>query len=161
MIDLTLVLTLAAALGAAVVGGLFFAFSTFVMRGLHETGPLEATRTMQAINRTVIRPSVMGVFLGTAPLAIIVAILHRGGPGFGFAVAGAASYVVGTLAVTIVFNVPRNESLGRVPLETGSVEGPWSTYYRNWTRWNHVRAWAAVAAAGLMVLAISNGAIPA
>ena len=62
-------------LSSALVGGLLFAFSSFVMRGLDQAGPAAAIKTMQGINRTVFTPWVMIPFMGTAPFGLILTIL--------------------------------------------------------------------------------------
>ena len=53
MSDFLLVLTLVTALGAGLVAGAFFAFSTFVMAALGRVTAPEGTRAMQEINVTV------------------------------------------------------------------------------------------------------------
>jgi hypothetical protein len=62
MID---VLTFAAAIGAGLVAGIFFAFSSFVMRALARIAPPQGIAAMQSINVAVINPVFMAVFLGT------------------------------------------------------------------------------------------------
>jgi uncharacterized membrane protein len=57
---------LLAALGCGLVAGIFFAFSTFVMKALAQLEPKEGIAAMQWINITVINPWFMTVFLGTA-----------------------------------------------------------------------------------------------
>jgi len=56
----------------------------------------------------------LGTFLGTAILcaiAMIGAILRWQMPNAIYLIVGGALYLVGSLLVTIVFNVPKNESL--------------------------------------------------
>jgi hypothetical protein len=62
-------------LGSALVGGVFFAFSTFIMKALARVPSAEGIRAMQAINVVVINPAVMGVLIGTAILSAIIAVL--------------------------------------------------------------------------------------
>jgi uncharacterized membrane protein len=71
---------------------------------------------------------------------------------------GSLLYLVGTLGVTIVFNVPLNEALARV--EPDSTEGVnlWASYLANWTIWNHIRTAAALAAAALFTIALCDRA---
>jgi len=72
--------------------------------------------------------------------------------------AGSLFYLVGTVLVTIVFNVPLNETLATV--EPGSTNGAslWATYFTNWTTWNHIRAAAALAAAALLTIVLCDQA---
>lgn len=146
-------LTLAAALGSATVGGIFFAFSTFIMRALALRPPAEGMAAMAAINRVILRSPFMPLFFGTAALALVLAV-YRGTlwtAASGWLLGGAGFYLVGSIGVTMVFNVPLNNTLDR----TGpGAEALWKIYLERWTRWNHVRTVACLAAAGLFVGAL-------
>jgi uncharacterized membrane protein len=141
--------TFAAALGCAVVGGIFFAFSNFVMRALFRVpGGMIA---MQAINVTVLNPLFLALFFGTAAACALLVVLSWDRP---LASGGALLYLLGTFGVTIVFNVPRNKALAR--LDAADSVAAWRRYVQEWTWWNHVRTLAAVAAAGLLMLELSQ-----
>ena len=58
-------LTVVTAVGSAIVGGVLFAFSGFVMAGLDRLRPGEAVAAMNAINVTAVRPPLMLAMLGT------------------------------------------------------------------------------------------------
>jgi uncharacterized membrane protein len=154
--DLLFPLALFSALGSGLVAGVFFAFSTFVMRALGRLPPAQGIAAMQAINVAVINPWFLGVFLGTAAACALVAfegLLMLEEPAGGHLLAGGALYVIGAFLVTMVFNVPRNNRLaGLDPAAAGSAEY-WSSYLSSWTRWNHVRTIAALAAAALLTVA--------
>ncbi|MDB5535778.1 MAG: hypothetical protein JWQ65_653, partial [Devosia sp.] len=94
------ILALVTALGAALIGGTFFAFSNFIMPALARQPAASGIGTMQAVNITVINPVFLGVFMGTALLAIalVVAVLVGGHPRQFLVIAGAALYVAGTFA---------------------------------------------------------------
>jgi uncharacterized membrane protein len=152
----TMVVTLAAALGSGVIGGAFFAFSSFVMRALGRLAPPEGIRAMQSINVVVINPVFLGVFVGTALVCGALAVLSIrswSDAGSGLRLAGALLYVVGTFAATMLFNVPRNNALAAVAAETADGAAYWARYLGEWTWWNHVRTAAAVAASVLLVAA--------
>jgi uncharacterized membrane protein len=144
-------LTLIAALGCALLGGIFFAFSNFVMKALAQVPAASGIAAMQAINRTVLNALFLALFFGTA--AACASLLLVGWEN-ALLLAGAALYLIGTFGVTIVFNVPRNKALAR--LEPSSSEPAWRRYRQEWTWWNHVRTLAAVAAAALLTLALSQ-----
>jgi uncharacterized membrane protein len=59
-------LTLAAALGSALVAGVLFAFSVSVMDALDRVPPGQAINVMNQINETIVRPGFMIAFVGTA-----------------------------------------------------------------------------------------------
>ena len=141
-------LIIAALLGSALVGGIFFAFSTFVMKALARLPSSEGIRAMQSINVVVINPVVMGVFLGTAVLSAVIALLTLGGWSGSLShwfFVGALHYGIGTFFVTAFGNVPLNNRLESVSPEEGKQF--WSHYLGKWTFWNHVRTTAAMIAA--------------
>ena len=129
-------LTTLAAVGVGIIGGVFYAFSTFVMRALARLTSAEGVRAMQAINVTVLTPVFLGVFLGVALLCGVLAALSLvqwNAPGSLLRLAGALLYVVGTFGVTMVFNVPRNDILAKMDSASPAVEAAWRTYVDEWT----------------------------
>jgi uncharacterized membrane protein len=154
MPDGLLVLTLASALGAGLVAGAFFAFSTFVMGALGRVPAPEGIRAMQQINITVINPWFMTALFGTAVLglAVIVAALADWEGSYGpYLVAAGVLYIVGCIGVTMAFNVPRNDTLARLePASAGAAE-VWRRYLVEWTAWNSVRTVASLAASGTLI----------
>jgi len=148
--------TIAAALGSGLIGGAFFAFSSFVMRALGRLAPAEGIRVMQSINVVVINPVFLGVFVGTALLCAVLAVLSIrswSDAGSGLRLAGCVAYVVGTFAVTMLCNVPRNNALDALPADTADAAAYWTRYLGEWTWWNHVRTAAGAAATVLLVAA--------
>jgi uncharacterized membrane protein len=154
--DLLFPLALFSALGSGLVAGVFFAFSTFVMKALGRLPPAQGIAAMQAINVAVINPWFLGVFLGTAAACALVALeglLMLEEPAGSYLLAGGLLYLIGTFLVTMAFNVPRNNRLAALdPAAAGSAEH-WSSYLSSWTRWNHVRTIAALSAAALLTVA--------
>ena len=78
-------------LGTAVVGGIFFAFSSFVMKALARVPAHEGIAAMQSINVVVLNPSFLGTFAGTALVSIIaagVAVMNWGDPAAAWLLAG-------------------------------------------------------------------------
>ena len=146
-------LMLAAILGAGVVAGVFFAFSTFVMSALARLPAAQGIAAMQSVNVTVLNPWFMGIFLGTAAFAVLPA-LRWSEPGGAYRVAGAGVYLVGVLGVTMAFNVPRNEALALLSAESAEAAVVWPRYVAEWTLWNHVRGAAALGATALFTIAL-------
>ena len=64
------VLTFAAAIGSGVVGGIFFAFSTFVMAALRRLPAEQGIAAMNAINVTVLNPLFFLAFFGTGAVCL-------------------------------------------------------------------------------------------
>ncbi len=148
--------TILAALGSGLIAGVFFAFSTSVMTALGLLPSAEGMAAMQRINIVIINPSFLGVFLGTAGLCVGLAIVSfvRWERGAGFLLAGAALYLLGSLFVTMVFNVPMNNALAAAaPNDAGSAD-IWANYLSNWTFWNHVRTAASLGAAAAFTIGL-------
>lgn len=139
-------LALLTALGAATVGGVFFGFSSFVMKALAQLPAEQGVAAMQRINVVVINPWFMGVFMGTLLLSIACGVVALMSGSSALLVAGLL-YAVGTFGVTMAFNVPRNNRLARLDASSPDAIAYWPSYVREWTRWNHVRTGAALASA--------------
>ncbi len=147
------------ALGCAVVGGVFFAFSTFVMKALGGLPPAQGMAAMQSINVTVINPLFMSAFLGTALASLLVIGLSLPAwnrPGVIWCILGGALYIIGTFGVTMAFNVPRNNALAALDPASAGAAKLWADYLTGWTAWNHVRIIASLAAAGTLIIAALN-----
>lgn len=151
---LTRLLCLAAAIGAGLAGGVFFAFSTFVMAGLAKASDRAGLESMQGINKAAPAPAFMILLLGTAVLCLVLgisAVLRLGEPGAVWQLIGCAAYLV-TIVVTVVYHVPRNDALARLdPSAVGSAQA-WRDYLSAWTAWNHLRTASGAAAAVFLTI---------
>ncbi len=155
-------LELLAALGCGLIAGVFFAFSTFVMNALARLQPAQGLAAMQSINITAINPLFMTVLFGTAAACIflvIFSLLRWHQPVSAYLLLGSLLYLVGTLGVTIGFNVPLNDALARVEPSSTIGLNLWSSYLTNWTIWNHIRTVSALAAAALFTIALCYKAV--
>ena len=150
-----------ALLGSALVGGVLFAFSSFVMKALARMPSSEGIAAMQSINIVIINPSFLGAFLGTAFLSLGVVVLmlvSRSHPSVMFFLGGAILYFTGTFLVTILGNIPLNDQLAAVSATDPAAVKLWEHYLNRWTMWNHVRTTAAMLAALLYSLGLmQNG----
>lgn len=159
MIEYLYVLKLMAALGCGLIAGVFFAFSTFVMKALAQQPPAQGIVVMQSINITVINPWFMTVFLGTSVVCLILTVsstFRWQQPGAVYLLVSALLYLVGCFGVTMVFNVPLNNALAVVNPNSPEGANLWTSYLTNWTFWNRVRTIAAFIAAALFTLAIGT-----
>ncbi|NJO43384.1 MAG: DUF1772 domain-containing protein [Cyanobacteria bacterium CRU_2_1] len=150
-------LKLFSALGCGLVAGIFFAFSTFVMSALARLQPPQGIAAMQSINITVINPWFMTAFLGTGMACVLLtasSLLKWHQSGAAYLLVGSLLYLVGTIGVTIAFNVPLNDALAIVKPDSTEGATLWASYLTNWTIWNHVRTVAALAAAALLTIAL-------
>ena len=140
----------ATAVCCGLVGGVFFAFSTFIMSALARLPRSQGIAAMQSINVVVINPLFLGPFFGAGVLAATTAIVGRSGPHSAALVSAACLYVFGTVFVTMFGNVPLNEQLARADADSPTAEPVWHRYLAQWTRWNHVRTAAALAASAVL-----------
>ncbi|WP_424965279.1 DUF1772 domain-containing protein [Dinoroseobacter sp. S375] len=145
-----------AILAYALVGGVFLAFSDFIMRSLALSGA--GAGTMQVINREVFRWVFMGLFLGLAPLSLVMALyalLTVGGSGGLLIAMAGLVYLVGVFGVTVLRNVPLNNALADLTEGAPETERFWTaTYLPRWTFWNSVRAGACTISAALLLLGV-------
>ena len=147
------------ALGALLIAGVFFAFSSFVMTGLARIPANQGISAMQSINVTVINPLFMFVFLGTGftCLALIaLSVMPNHEPNSFRIIAGATAYILGSIVVTLVFNVPLNVALSKVNADSADGAAFWPHYMASWMFWNHLRAVASLAAGVLLVSALQG-----
>ena len=152
-----------ALLGSALVGGVFFAFSSFVMKALARVPSPEGIAAMQSINIVVINRSFLGAFIGTAVLSLGViglALFNWAHPSALFFLGAAVLYIVGTFIVTLFGNVPLNNQLAAVSATDPASRDVWDRYLKRWTTWNHVRAVAAMVAVLLYTVGLmQNGGV--
>jgi uncharacterized membrane protein len=160
MDGLLFALTLSAVVTSGLVGGVFFAFSNFVMQALGRLRPSEGAAAMQAINITVINPVFMTALFGMGPLSLALAgwgLVDLDEPYAGWLIAAGAIYVIGEIVVTGAYHVPRNNALARVNPESEEGGHVWRTYLVEWTRGNHIRTVAGLAACALFAVALQAG----
>ena len=157
MIDgLAHTLTAAGAVGAGLNGGVFFAFSTFVMRGLGDVPAPLGISAMQAINRRAPSLLFMTLLFGTAAVSVALgaaALARWDEPWAPLVLAGTVAYLVCPIT-TVAYHVPRNLALDRLDPHTPAVSETWARWRRRWIAGNHLRTLACSASAIIWVLAL-------
>lgn len=142
------------AIACAVMGGIYFAFSSFVMTSLAVMPKPQGIAAMQSINRVIVSSWFIVLFFGTTLASLGLAVwgaTHWGHTSALPLVAGGLLYVLGMFVVTAAFNVPLNDALDVVDPATAAAAQVWSKYLRDWTRYNHLRTLCSVAASGLFI----------
>ncbi len=160
MSDSLFALTFASALGCGLIAGLLFTFSNSVMKALANLPPAQGIAAMQSINVVIINPLFMVAFLGTALACVALAVsslFSWNETSAVYLLVGSLLYLVGTIAVTVVVNVPWNNALAAVGADTADGANLWPRYVAGWTAWNHVRTAAALAAAASLTIALCCG----
>jgi uncharacterized membrane protein len=152
----------AATISTAAVGGMFYIFSTMVMKGLDRTEPVEALSAMRGINAQANASAPFLIFfMGSTLLAAVVGViaaLRLSQPGNGYLLAGAVLSVL-AFVVTMAFNVPLNNHLdGLDPSALSAADAlrEWKAYLVPWTNWNHVRTVTPLVGAVLMLIGLRS-----
>ena len=145
-----------AIIGYAFVGGVFLAFSDFIMRALGMTSGFGGVEAMQMINREVFRWVFMALFLGMAAVSLVIVgygAIDLSGPAGTPIMLGGLCYLVGCFGVTVFLNVPMNKALAGMEMTDAQTRNYWlQTYLPRWTFWNSVRAMACAISAALLLL---------
>ena len=153
-------MTILSAIGAGTAAGVFFTFSTFTIAGLRRLEPARAAAAMQAINKEAPTPAFMLVLFGTGVAFIVLMIhdaLHFQDPGAKIRMIAGALYLVGVVAMTIGYHVPRNNLLDGVDPNSAEGVAYWAVYLEEWVRMNHVRTAAPLVAATLLTVSLRMG----
>ncbi len=146
------------AIGCGLIGGLYFAFSTFIMTSLGRIDQASGIAAMNAINVDIVRCVFLPLFLLTSlacAVLIVVGGLNWNAPGSLAMIAGGLLYVIGMFVVTMIFNVPLNNALAAVSGNGSEAGAVWARYLSDWTMWNHVRTITSTLAVGLFIYALA------
>lgn len=154
--DWTAILCLALAVWTALIGGVFKAFSEFVMASLIRAEPAGGIEAMQQINRSVLRSEfvfalvTMGI---VAPLAAVYGAILLDGLAKWSLLLAALTYVPTVFLVTVAGNVPMNNRLERLDPRSDEAARYWAVYAGDWTRLNHFRTLGCILTAALYAIA--------
>jgi uncharacterized membrane protein len=144
------------ALWSAIVGGVFSAFSEFIMSALIKTEASGAIEAMQNINRDVIKTQFVAGILSIAAFSAVFAVYSL------FVFEGAALvtlilaslvYLGSVFVVTMVGSVPMNDALARLDHNSLDARIYWERYTRTWTLLNHARSFGSILTSGLYIIA--------
>jgi uncharacterized membrane protein len=146
------------AIGCGLLGGLYFAFSTFIMTALGRLDQAAGISAMNAINVDIVRSLFMPLFFGTtlaSAILAVIALFRWNEPGSASMLVAGVVYALGMFVVTMVFNVPLNNALAGADPSSHGAAPLWARYLKEWTFWNHVRTIACLAASALFIAAIA------
>ncbi len=150
-------MTIVAALGSCLIAGVFFIFSVAIMRALERVPG--GMSLVQSINLVIINPMFLGVFLATGVLCLVLtisSILRWQQTGSALLLAVGLLYLIGSIAVTMIFNVPMNNALAAADSTSLDGQRTWSEYLVNWTFWNHIRTIASLLASASFIISIAQ-----
>jgi uncharacterized membrane protein len=142
-----------ATVGAGLVSGLFFAFSTAVMPGLARTDDHTFVSTMQNINAAILNPVFITVF--TLPLLAFV-VAAAAAPSRPWVIAAGLLYLA-MFVITRAGNIPLNDALAAVGAthDASALDAARMAFEDRWNRLHLIRTGAVVASFCCCVAAIS------
>lgn len=154
-----LLLAIVTAITVSLVGGVFLAFSSFIMQALRDVPANVGIRAMQEINVTVLRSLFLTAFFAAgiaSTILIVLAVLNWKPSGSAWLIAGAVTYLAGCILVTIGRNVPLNNALAAADPSSSEGKAVWTHYLANWTAWNHIRTAACILSTLCFIVAALN-----
>ena len=127
-------------LSTGLMAGLFYAYSVSVNPGLGLLNDASYLRAMQSINRAILNPIFFRTFIGTLLLLSVSTWLEYSLVGktgtFYWLLASSLLYFFGVFLVTVIGNVPLNNTLDRFNIDEATTEaveqqrlafeGPWN-----------------------------------
>lgn len=153
-----ILLCAASVLAYAAIGGVFLAFSDFLMRSFNLVKGQGGIEAMQVLNVEIMRSVFMVLFMGLALVSLIItvyaAIAVDDLPARLLMLAGVL-YLIGVFAVTAFGNVPLNNQLAAIDPAAAQTFAFWKeTYMTRWVNLNTVRTVACLLASGLTLAAL-------
>jgi uncharacterized membrane protein len=138
--------------------GLFCAWTVSVIPGTRRVPDRVYLETMQAINRAILNPVFFLIFFGSLILLVVSTLQQfQAGLTFWLLLAAALIYLVGTVGVTGMGNVPLNNGLDALDVSKLSVDKLARTrhqYEVSWNRLHTIRTVFALLAFMLSLLGI-------
>lgn len=154
--DIILILTTTA---AALMAGLFYAYSCSVVIGLGKLNDLEYLKAMQSINKEILNPVFFAAFLGILPLLPLNTYLHAHQANFWLLVFAMIVYLVGVFGVTVTGNIPLNNSLENFNIlaaDSEAIQAQRALFENRWNTLNHVRTICSIITVVLLIIACLN-----
>ncbi len=153
--DWTLYFCFFLALWSAIIGGVFSAFSEFIMSGLLRAAPASGIESMQHINKTVLKTQFVAGIISIAVFSVLFAIYSLttfNGAARWTLLLAPMVYVPSVFLMTLFGNVPMNNKLERLDHTSMEAAAYWIRYGRVWTQLNHVRSLGSILTAGLYTI---------
>ena len=120
---------------------------------------MQALSVMQSINRLILTPYFFLVFMGTPTACVailLVGFMSSEAANYNYAYIAAITYILGSFGVTIIKNVPMNNTLKELDTNDEVSINYWQVYFKKWTFWNHIRFWASLVSCVLFTLNIAS-----
>ncbi len=138
--------------------GLFYAWAVSVIPGTKLITDKSYLETMQSINRAIINPGFLVIFLGTVLLMVATVYFNSRDSydlRFWLSTSALLVYLVGTVGVTSFGNVPLNNGLDGISIESLTAVDLKATrlsYENAWNKLHNIRTIFAVISFLLLIL---------
>ena len=155
--SVTDVVLVAATTTVGLTAGVMFCYQVGIMPGLHQLSDREFIAAFQHLDRKLVRPAFLLAFFGGGALLVAgTALEGSDSERFGLLLAATVVYVLGVLAITMMWHVPRNAVLARVGPTATAEEAARAraAFEAPWNRLHAVRTLAAVASLVLVATAL-------
>jgi uncharacterized membrane protein len=158
-ISVKLIILFSAVVLSGLSAGFFLAWSVSVIPGTKKVDESSYLETMQSINRAILNPAFFLIFFGTILFQIIGSVyqFNSDNPTFWFILAASVLYLIGTIGITGLGNVPLNNQLDALKLKEMSQQKQleFRNYYeRRWNRLHLIRTIFALLSFLLTLLAL-------
>jgi len=148
----------ASVLAYAAIGGIFVAFSDFIMRSFNLVRGAGGIESMQILNVEIMRSIFMVMFIGLVPISLVIAVyagVSAEGTAARLLMLAGGLYLVGVFLLTGLGNVPLNNRLAVMDPAAAQTLAFWKeTYMTRWVNLNSVRAAVCMVSSGLTLAAL-------
>ena len=153
------IILIIATLSSGLMAGLFYAWSISVTPGLAKMNDENYLQAFQSMNRAIQNPAFFIFFFGLVVLLPLLSYLHYQSPAdakFWYIISATVFYLIGIMAVTIFGNVPMNNTLEALQIE--SMEPDKMASFRlgfesKWNKLNMIRTICSSLSFVLLILA--------
>ena len=148
--------------GAGLIAGLLYAYSVSVNLGLSQLNSSSYLLAMQNINKAISNPLFFISFMGTAillPICTWLAFTKSIDSPFWLLLSATILYLIGVLGVTILGNVPLNETLASFNISDASkeiIESHRIQFEKPWNDFHLIRTVTSIISFALAVFACLN-----
>ncbi|MEP6584522.1 MAG: anthrone oxygenase family protein [Ginsengibacter sp.] len=142
--------------------GLLFSYSCSVNLGLGRLGDSEYLSAMQSINKEILNPLFFVVFFGALVILPVSSYLNYTRPvslRFLFLLIASLVYAIGVFGVTSFGNVPLNDALAKINLQSSpplEISRLRTIFEKPWNRLHSIRTVASVISFVFVILACLN-----
>lgn len=118
------IILIVATVFAGLMAGLFYAWSISVTPGLAAVNDQNYLHAFQSMNRAILNPAFFIAFMGQAIVLPLLSYLYfnTSNGQFGYILAATVLYWIGCMAITMFGNVPLNNTLEALQINTMTAE---------------------------------------